>query len=82
MLQKIVDNYQDEEILKADGFDEAVIGIDSGSMRLIYSVKLCIDILVEEGMDMIDAVEHFDYNVRGAYVGEKTPIWCDDMFEL
>ena len=82
MLQKIADNYQDEEILKADGFDEAVIGIDSGSMRLIYSVKLCIDILVEEGMDMNDAVEHFDYNVRGSYVGEKTPIWCDDMFGL
>jgi hypothetical protein len=81
MLQKIVNHYQDEEILKADGFDEAVVGIDSSSMRLIYSVRLCIEILVEEGMDMIDAVEHFDYNVRDSYVGEKTPIWCDDMFE-
>ena len=81
MLNKIASRHQDEEILKADGFDEAVIGIDSGSMRLIYSVKLCIEILVEEGMDTIDAVEHFDYNVRGSYVGEKTPIWCDDMFE-
>ena len=81
MLNKIANHHQDEEILKADGFDEAVIGIDSGSMRLIYSVKLCIEILVEEGMDTIDAVEHFDYNVRGSYVGEKTPIWCDDMFE-
>lgn len=82
MLDNIVEYYQDEEILKADGFDDAVIGIDSGNMKLIYSVRLCIEILVLDGMTMIDAIEHFDYNVRGSYVGEKTPIWCDDMFEL
>ena len=82
MLEEIVEYYQDEEILKADGFDRAVIGIDSGNMKLIYSVKTCIEILVLDGMTMIDAIEHFDYNVRGSYVGEKTPIWCDDMFEL
>ena len=28
MLEEIVEYYQDEEILKADGFDDAVIGID------------------------------------------------------
>ena len=27
-----------------------------------------------------EAVEYFDYNVKGSYVGEKTPIWClDDL---
>ena len=34
------------------------------------------------GMDMNDAIEYFDFNVRGSYVGEKTPIWCDDMYVL
>jgi hypothetical protein len=82
MLDNIVEHYQDEEILKADGFDDAVIGIENGTMRLIYSVRMCIEILVLDGMDMVDAIEHFDYNVRGSYVGEKTPIWCDDMFEI
>ena len=80
MLQEIVEYNQDEEILKADGFDDAVIGIDEQSMRLVYSVKLCIEILILEGMSMEDAIEHFDFNVSGAYVGEKTPIWCHDMF--
>jgi hypothetical protein len=28
-----------------------------------------------------DALEHFSYNVSGAYVGDKTPIWCQDNFE-
>ena len=81
-LLRVWGNMTNEEILKADGFDRAVIGIDSGNMRLIYSVRSCIEILVLDGMTMIDAIEHFDYNVRGSYVGEKTPIWCDDMFEL
>jgi hypothetical protein len=82
MLEGIVEYFQDEEILKADGFDDAVIGIDTGTMRLIYSVTRCVEILMVGGMDMNDAIEYFDFNVRGSYVGEKTPIWCDDMYML
>ena len=82
MLKGIVEYYQDEEIRKADGFDDAVIGIDEKSMRLIYSVRRCIEILItEEDMSLEDALEHFSFNVSGSYVGEKTPIWCEDMFE-
>jgi hypothetical protein len=47
------------------------------SMRLIYSVMKCLSILMED-MEEIDAIEHFNYNVSGAYVGEQTPIWCWD----
>ena len=82
MLEGIVEYYQDEEILKADGFDDAVIGIDTQTMRLIYSVTRCVEILVVDGMDVEEAIEYFDFNVRGSYVGEKTPIWCDDMYKL
>jgi hypothetical protein len=80
MLEIIIENYQDEEILKADGFDDAVIGIDANSVRLIYSVQKCIEVLKNDGMDEMDAVEYFEFNVLGAYVGEKTPIWCNDFF--
>lgn len=80
MLEKILEQYEEEEILIADGFDNAVIGIDVSSMRLIYSVEKCINILIEQGMDMTEAVEYFEFNVSGSYVGEKTPIWCEDLF--
>ena len=80
MLKEIVEYHQDEEILKADGFDDAVIGIDTQTMRLVYSVTRCVETLILNGMDMEEAVEYFDFNVRGSYVGEKTPIWCDDMY--
>jgi len=80
MIDKIIEQFPDEEILKADGFDEAIIGIDTVSMRLIYSVTKCISMLcLDEDMEVEDAIEHFDYNVRGSYVGEKTPIWCDEL---
>jgi hypothetical protein len=79
MLNNIIDNYPDEEFLVADGFDNAVIGIDVKTMRVIYSVNGCINILINEHeMTDEEAFEYFEYNVAGAYVGEKTPIWCYD----
>ena len=80
MIDKIIEQFPDEEFLIADGFDEAVIGVDTVSMRLIYSVTKCISILcLDEDMDVDDAIKYFEYNVRGSYVGEKTPIWCDEL---
>lgn len=81
MLGQILEHYDDEEILIADGFDEAIIGIDPNQMRLIYSVTRCLEILVtRDNMSLEDAIEYFSFNVSGAYVGEKTPIWCNDSF--
>jgi hypothetical protein len=83
MLEQLLEYFQDEEFLKADGFDEAVIGVDERSMRLIYSVTRCIELLmVNHNMPMEEAIEYFDFNVRGAYMGDKTPIWCDDAFMM
>ena len=82
MINEITEYYYEDEILKADGFDDAVIGVEERTMRLIYSVRKCIEILVLGGMSVEEAIEYFDFNTRGAYVGEKTPIWCEDMFEL
>lgn len=72
------------EILKADGFDDCVLGYDynwEGNIRLIYSVDKMLKKLVrKDKMDMDEAIEYFEFNIRGAYVGEKTPIWCQDDF--
>ena len=77
MIDEIISRYDDEDILKADGLDEAVIGIDERSMRLIYSVTKCIAIFMKE-MSEDDAKEYFEFNVAGAWMGDKTPIWCYD----
>jgi len=71
---------EDVTVLKADGFDRAILGYEESTYRLIYSVSICIEILEEEGMSTEDALDHFYYNVQGAYVGEQTPIWCNDLY--
>ena len=79
MINEIIEQYEDETFLKASGFDEAIIGVDKNTMKLIYSEKKCIEILMMD-MSEEDAIEHFNFNVRGGYVGDKTPIWCSDNF--
>jgi len=82
ILDIILGNYPEEGFLKADGFDDAIIGIDSKGNKLVYSVSKCLNILMKDGMDFEDAYEYFYYNVEAAYVGEHTPIWVNDTFEL
>ena len=79
-LKGIISYYEDEELLLADGFDDAVIGIDESTMRIIYSSGKCIEILMLQSEMLLDqAIEFFEFNVKGSYVGDKTPIWCEDM---
>jgi hypothetical protein len=81
ILDKITKNFEDIEFLKAVGFDDAVIGVEARSERLIYSSMKIIDILVKQGMKRDDALDHFYHNIECGYVGDKTPIWCFDFFE-
>ena len=84
-LNDILEFYPDEEFLSADGFEDAVIGVcyDQGVNRLVYSKTKCIKILMDrDKMSYEIAIEHFDFNVQGANMGEKTPIYVDDeIFE-
>ena len=82
ILDIILDNYPEEGFPKADGFDDAIIGIDSKGSKLVYSVSKCLNILMNEGMDFEDAYEYFYYKVEAVYVGEHTPILVNDIFEL
>lgn len=81
MLQTIIYKYGvEQKWLKAIGFDEAVIGVEEKKMRLIYSVKKCLEIL-QKDMTEDEAEQYFYYNVCDSYVGEQTPIWCFDNFD-
>lgn len=69
------------DVLLATGFNEAIIGIDRPSDRVIYSVKKILTILMtRDGMTEQDALEHYEYNIEGGYVGEQTPVWCYDLY--
>ena len=80
VLEALFAIYPDEDLLIANGFDEAVLGIEENTMRIIYSVSKCLEIIEAMGMPEQEALEHFYYNVQGSYIGEKTPIFCFDEF--
>ena len=80
MLDKILEYFPEEDLLKAEGFNDAIIGLDNSNMRLIYSKSICIEILMSDGMTEEDALEYFEFNVSSAWVGDMTPIWCLDDF--
>jgi hypothetical protein len=80
-LDEILKVYNNDEILLADGFDEAVVGIEPTTLRIIYSIPKMVGILVEkDGMSDEDAIEYLEYNTFSAYVGEQTPIYIEDDF--
>ena len=74
-----------EGALLADGFEDALVGYgyQFNYPIAVYSRKGCINILMNDGiMDYEEATEYFDFNVAGAYVGESTPVFLDDEYDL
>lgn len=69
----------DENVLLADGFEEAFLGIgwQFRTPVAVYDKSLCIKKLMKD-MTREEAEEYFDFNVQGAYVGEQTPIFLDN----
>jgi hypothetical protein len=69
----------DEEMLLADGFEDAVLGVAErcGQPTLVvYDAARCIEILMtRDGMDYDEAEECFQFNTLGAWVGEMTPLF-------
>ena len=60
------------------GFEEALIGFGRqfNKSLAIYNKEKCLKILIEEhGMDYDEAVEHFEFNIVGSYIGETTPVF-------
>jgi len=73
-----VSQYPDE-VLLADGFEVAFLGICEIFGRppvAAYDRDKCMEVLVErDGMEYDEAVEYFDFNVSGAWVGDLTPVY-------
>jgi hypothetical protein len=70
----------DPEMLLADGLEDALIGYVErfGQPALaLYDRDKCIEILMtRDGMDYEGAVEFFEFNTLGAWVGEHTPVFA------
>lgn len=77
IIDTVADEIGDGEMLVADGFDAAIIGYtDDSEPKVVYDWNECVNILINrDGMSHDIAVEHMGFNVTGAYVGERTPLF-------
>mgnify|MGYP001222515863 CR=1 FL=1 len=76
-LKETIAEYNPEALL-ADGHDHAIMGYSTDG-RVIYSINMVIEGLIEDSeMTYEDAVEFFNFNIGGAYVGEYTPIFMHE----
>jgi hypothetical protein len=70
-------------MLLADGFEGALIGVATrcGQPTLaVYDANKCLQILIDrDDMNHEEALEYFNFNVIGAWVGDETPLFLESM---
>jgi hypothetical protein len=68
------------DLLTLDGFDEAVLGVveRAGLLAVCYDRNKIISILMRD-MNLDEAMEYYEFNILGAYMGESTPVYLDVM---
>jgi len=78
-IQEYLENAE-ENALTADGFDDCVIGLayQFNQPLVIYSKQKIITQLMKD-MSGEEALEYFDFNMAGAYMGDSTPLFMEDL---
>lgn len=76
-LSLLLQVYGEKTLEKIDGFDNAIIGIEVETNRLIYSVKKCIKILIKQ-MPTEEAIDHFYMVVYTKNAESNKVIFCED----
>jgi len=70
----------DPELLYADGFDDCILGMTfrDSTPVVLYSSSRIIQSLSKD-MPEEEAIEYFEFNINGAYVGERTPMYVETL---
>jgi hypothetical protein len=75
-LKQIEESHPDLCFLKADGFDDCLLGVTVDAGLLVYDVNAMAERLEkDDGMSADEAMEYLLYNTLFAYVGDKTPLY-------
>jgi hypothetical protein len=74
-LERIIDFYDDYDFVIVKGFDVAVVGVEPDTMSLVYSIEMCIKILVKGGMSQFEATQYFNDNILFSYDDVDAPIF-------
>lgn len=69
---------EDESILMCDNLHDAFIGLiqtENHVIRAVYDADKVISVLVRDGMTYEEALEFYEFNILGSYVGPATPLF-------
>lgn len=78
LRETIAEDYPDLLVLEPEYFDDAIIGLAQriGMDVVCYDKEKVLELLcVKEGMTYEDAIEHFEFNIIGSWVGDTTPVF-------
>jgi len=72
----------DLPLLFIDGHDNAILGIARcfNKESVLYDQTVVLDNLMKD-MTYDEALEYFEFNVIGAFVGEHTPTFVNNLFD-
>jgi len=74
----ILDSLDPEAMLMEprEHYDKCIIGATYDGSKVIYDTHLVLQSLMEDqGMTDEEALDWFEYNMLGSYMGEGTPIF-------
>ena len=78
--EQIAEQYGEEILLldPPEQFDPCILGFASRcgmEAVAVYDEAKVINALVDEGMTPEEAIEWYEFNIAGAYLGERTPMF-------
>ena len=74
---KTLEVLQESGSLIITGYGDALMGYAeqfNGELVAVYDIDKCISITAED-MPYADAIDYFYFNIHGAYMGEKGPLF-------
>lgn len=82
MRDRLASEYSEELLFldPAETFDACILGVGyrcGDEPVVIYDASKCVDALMATGMTDEEALEHFHFNIAGAYVGPHTPMFLE-----
>jgi|LauGreSuBDMM15SN_2_FD.fasta_scaffold403017_1 hypothetical protein len=78
--EELSEQYPDLLVMDPDYLDEAIVGVVTriGLEAVCYSTEKVIEILMQHSdMTEEEAIEYMEFNMKGAWVGETTPVFLE-----
>jgi hypothetical protein len=80
MRERISEDYPDLLVMEPDYLDAAIVGVVRriGLEAVCYNTDKVIELLMEhDKMSYEEALEYFEFNMIGSWVGEHTPVFLE-----